>query len=40
VACCLGDNPDYGEVKPEVVANLLELVVMKTNSIVDTGITI
>jgi len=27
-------------VKPEVVANLLELVVMKTNSIVDTGITI
>jgi len=36
----LGDRADRGEVKPEAVANLLKLAVIKTNGIVDTGIAI
>jgi hypothetical protein len=36
----LGDRADRGELKPEVAANLLRLVVIKSNNIVDTGITI
>jgi hypothetical protein len=36
----LGDRADRGEVKPEVVANLLKLLVIKTNGIVDTRIAI
>jgi hypothetical protein len=36
----LRDRADRGEVKHEVVANLLKIVVIKTNGIVDTGIVI